>query len=155
MRIDTGIAAPPFFGTNCQTRPIVDYSPISFASSVVFDLVALTLTLLKVGAAQLPGSRVGKQVYQDSLLYFFITTAANIIVLTIQSLGHAHDMLKPAILPLSTVLTVRLHRLQLHMRHLTASLGGDGAAGVSQPQTLPSSPGASACRAECVFRRHV
>lgn len=97
----------PFIPSNCQPDPIVSWAPISFASSVAFDVVILVLTLSKLGTNRLPGSAVGRQVYRDSLLYFLATTCANITVLTVQSLGHKYDLLKPAIIPLSTVITVR------------------------------------------------
>jgi hypothetical protein len=73
----TGPATP--FASNCQMKPIVSWAPISYASSVLFDVVVLILTMLKLssnfGAKR---SEVNKQLYKDNLMYFIITTGTNV-----------------------------------------------------------------------------
>ncbi|THH01469.1 hypothetical protein EW026_g1239 [Hermanssonia centrifuga] len=94
----TGPATP--FGSNCQMDPIISWAPISYASSVAFDTVILVLTLAK-----------------DNLRYFMLATATNIAVLSIQALGAEHDMIKPAAVPFSTVMTVAMgSRVYLNLK---------------------------------------
>lgn len=106
FHLTTGPQAP-FIPSNCQPDPIKNWAPISYASSVLYDIVILILTLWKLRANRMPGSAVGKQIYWDSVAYFLATASANITVLVVQSLGTKHELLKPAIIPLSTVMTVR------------------------------------------------
>ncbi|KAF8079202.1 hypothetical protein FPV67DRAFT_1403224 [Lyophyllum atratum] len=104
------ITGPPTpFGSNCQMLPIVSWAPISYASSVAFDTVVLVLTLAKLhGNLAATGSRVGKQIYRDNLVYFLLTAVTNITVLTIQALGPRFDMIKPTAVPFSTLMTVTM-----------------------------------------------
>lgn len=94
-------------------EPIVSWAPISYASSVGFDVVILLLTALKMKANQARQSPIGRQIYRDSLFYFLATAATNITVLSIQALGHEHDMIKPTAVPFSTVITVSSPYLHL------------------------------------------
>jgi hypothetical protein len=77
VNYDASTGPPTPFNSNCQLHAIVSWNPISFASSVVFDMVVLVLTMLKLRAA---GSRspVHQQLYNDNLAYFVITTATNV-----------------------------------------------------------------------------
>ncbi|KAG6846404.1 hypothetical protein H0H93_014134 [Arthromyces matolae] len=103
----TGTATP--FGSNCQMQPIVSWAPISYASSVAFDSVVLVFTLAKLhGNLATTKSKVGKQIYTDNLVYFLLTAATNITVLSIQALGPSYDMLKPTAVPFSTLMTVTM-----------------------------------------------
>ena len=97
-------------------QPIVSWAPISYASSVGFDVVILLLTVLKIKADQARQSSIGRQIYRDSLLYFLATAATNITVLSIQALGHGHDMIKPTAVPFSTVITVSCPYLRMMRR---------------------------------------
>jgi hypothetical protein len=115
------ITGPPTaFGSNCQMLPIVSWAPTSFASSVAFDSVVLILTLSKLhGNLAAAKSRVGRQIYQDNLVYFVLTTATNITVLTIQALGSEYDMIKPTAVPFSTLMTTTMGaRVFLNLRLL-------------------------------------
>jgi len=115
------ITGPPTpFGSNCQMLPIVSWAPISYASSVLFDSVVLILTLAKLhGNFTTTKSQVGRQIYRDNLLYFVLTAATNITVLSIQALGPAHDMIKPTAVPFSTLMTVTMgSRVFLNLRLL-------------------------------------
>ena len=112
------INGPPTpFGSNCQMEPIVSWAPICNASSVLFDMVILILTLWKVGSNH--GSRVGYLIYRDSVVYFLFTAVTNTVVLVIQSLGSSWALTKPAVLPFSTVITAAMGvRVYLNLRLL-------------------------------------
>lgn len=99
-------------------RPIVSWSPISFASSVAFDTVVLLLTLAKIHTnLSVTSSQVGRQIYQDNLMYFIISTVTNIVVLAIESLGAEHTMIKPTAVPFSTLMTVTMgSRVYLNLK---------------------------------------
>lgn len=113
-----GPATP--FGSNCQMQPIVSWAPISYASSVAFDTVILLLTLGKIHTnLMMVKSQVGRQIYSDNVMYFLFTTITNIVVLSIQSLGSSHDMIKPTAVPFSTIMTVTMgSRVYLNLKLL-------------------------------------
>ena len=55
----SAITGPPTpFGSNCQMQPIVSWAPISYASSVGFDVVVLLLTILKLNQGRFAQSCV-------------------------------------------------------------------------------------------------
>lgn len=99
-------------------QPIVSWSPISFASSVAFDTVILLLTLAKMHTnLSTTSSPVGRQIYQDNLMYFIISTVTNVVVLVIQSLGAEHTVIKPTAVPFSTLMTVTMgSRVYLNLK---------------------------------------
>jgi hypothetical protein len=100
---------PTPFGSNCLVQPIPNWSPISNASSVIFDSIVLILTLLKLNTNRGTQSRVAYLVYRDSLLYFIITATANITVLVIQALpADKYAFYKPEALPFATLMTVSM-----------------------------------------------
>ena len=100
-------------------HPIVSWAPISYASSVLFDTTILVLTLLKLRPALMAKSYVSRQIFRDTLMYFAITAVTNIVVLSIQSLGESHAMLKPTAVPFSTVMTVTMgSRVYLNLKLL-------------------------------------
>lgn len=95
--------------------PIQLWSPICFASSVLFDVVILTLSLIKIKANFT--SHVGYVVYRDSMLYFCATTITNITVLAIQALGENYDLVKPNAIPFSTlIVTTMASRVFLNLK---------------------------------------
>ena len=99
--------------------PILSWAPISFASSVLFDTTILVLTLAKLRRNLVAKSLVGRQIFRDTLMYFTLTTVTNIVVFSIQMLGSAHEMMKPAAVPYSTVMTVTMgSRVYLNLRLL-------------------------------------
>lgn len=121
----TGPATP--FATNCQMHPIVSWAPISYASSVVFDTTILALTLAKLPRQLMAKSYIGRQIFRDTLMYFAITTVTNIVVLSIQSLGPAHALIKPTAVPFSTVMTVTMgSRVYLNLKLLEKRRREDG-----------------------------
>ncbi|PSR83536.1 hypothetical protein PHLCEN_2v5690 [Hermanssonia centrifuga] len=135
----TGPTTP--FGSNCQMEPIVSWAPISYASSVVFDSVVLALTLAKVHSSSMPRSNLGEQISRDNIAYFTLATATNIAVLSIQALGSAHDMIKPAAVPFSTVMTVAMgSRVYLNLKLYDKKQQNRVS---SFPLTPPISPGFS------------
>ena len=100
-------------------HPIVSWAPISYASSVLFDTTILILTLLKLRPALMAKSYVSRQIFRDTLMYFSITAVTNIVVLSIQSLGESHTMIKPTAVPFSTVMTVTMgSRVYLNLKLL-------------------------------------
>jgi hypothetical protein len=86
--------------------PIVSWASISYASSVAFD--SLTLAKLHGNLAATTKSKIGKQIFRDNLIYFTLTTVTNVTVLSIQALGPKYDMIKPAAVPFSTLMTVTM-----------------------------------------------
>lgn len=114
----TGSSTP--FGTNCQMQPVVSWAPISYASSVAFDSVVLGLTLAKLRPnITMAKSAVGRQIFRDTLMYFILTAATNIAVLSIQSLDSSHSMIKPTAIPFSTLMTVTMgSRVYLNLKLL-------------------------------------
>ncbi|KAI0635110.1 hypothetical protein C8Q77DRAFT_1217046 [Trametes polyzona] len=110
---------PTPFGSNCQMHPIVSWAPISYGSSVLFDTTILLLTLAKLPRNLTHKSPVGRQIFRDTLMYFSITAVTNIVVLSIQALGSAHTLLKPAVVPFSTIMTVTMgSRVYLNLKLL-------------------------------------
>ncbi|KAF9445423.1 hypothetical protein P691DRAFT_710334 [Macrolepiota fuliginosa MF-IS2] len=117
FRGDTGPHTP--FLSNCQLHPVAPWAPMSYGSSVAFDTCVLVFTLAKFhGSFNTSKSGVGRQVYNDNLLYFFLTTAANITVLSIQAQPDSKfDFIKPAAVPFSTLMTVTMGtRVFLNLR---------------------------------------
>ncbi|EIW55772.1 uncharacterized protein TRAVEDRAFT_59983 [Trametes versicolor FP-101664 SS1] len=110
---------PTSFGSNCQIHAIVSWAPISYGSSVLFDTTILLLTLAKLPRNLAHKSLVGRQIFRDTLMYFSITAVTNIVVLSFQSLGEAHSLLKPNAVPFSTVMTVTMgSRVYLNLKLL-------------------------------------
>ncbi|EJD39077.1 hypothetical protein AURDEDRAFT_116274 [Auricularia subglabra TFB-10046 SS5] len=114
------LTGPPTpIGSNCQMQPIVSWAPISYASSVAFDVVVLALTVVKLrsnssGFAQ---SAIARQISQDNLAYFLLTTVTNVTVLSIQALGDDYALIKPTAVPFSTVVTVAMaQRVYLNLK---------------------------------------
>lgn len=110
------------FLSNCQLHPVAPWAPMSYASSVAFDTCVLILTVAKFRRnASAAGSKIGRQVYNDNLLYFFLQTAANIVVLSIQAQQDPRfDLIKPAAVPFSTLMTVTMGtRVFLNLRLFT------------------------------------
>ncbi|KAF9446029.1 hypothetical protein P691DRAFT_829168 [Macrolepiota fuliginosa MF-IS2] len=117
FRGDTGTHTP--YLSNCQLHPVAPWAPMSYGSSVAFDTCVLVFTLAKFhGRLSASKSGVGRRVYNDNLLYFFLTTAANITVLSIQAQPNPKfDFIKPAAVPFSTLMTVTMGtRVFLNLR---------------------------------------
>ncbi|KZW02305.1 hypothetical protein EXIGLDRAFT_829494 [Exidia glandulosa HHB12029] len=117
----TGPATP--LGSNCQMQPIVSWAPISFASSVLFDLSVLVLSIykLRANAAGFAQSATARQISNDNITYFVLTAATNIAVLSVQALGDSYALIKPTAVPFSTVVTVAMAQrvyLNLKLFHL-------------------------------------
>jgi hypothetical protein len=122
---------PTPFGSNCQILPIVQWAPVCYASSVLFDIVIVIFSLIKLKAnTSATTSGVGYIAYRDSLLYFFATAITNIAVLAIQALGQNSALIKPAAVPFSTVIVtamasrVFLNLKLFHQRRTRALLPG-------------------------------
>ncbi|KZW02319.1 hypothetical protein EXIGLDRAFT_829502 [Exidia glandulosa HHB12029] len=118
----TGPSTP--LGSNCQMQPIVSWAPISFASSVLFDLSILILSIYKLHANSSGlglQSATARQIANDNITYFVLTAATNIAVLSVQALGNSYAMIKPTAVPFSTVVTVAMAQrvyLNLKLFHL-------------------------------------
>ncbi|KAJ7094324.1 hypothetical protein C8R44DRAFT_645352 [Mycena epipterygia] len=137
----TGPATP--FLSNCQMHDIVSWAPISYASSVGFDVVILALTIAKLNtnAGGFAPSAISKQIYRDNLVYFFFTAVTNITVLSIQALDDSFALVKPAAVPFSTLVTVAMaQRVYLNLK-LFYQRQQRGEAGL--PLSLPSQHTAS------------
>ncbi|EIN06478.1 hypothetical protein PUNSTDRAFT_145066 [Punctularia strigosozonata HHB-11173 SS5] len=141
----TGPTTP--FASNCQMQPIVSWAPISYASSVVFDIIVLALTVFKLRANGLEKSAVSRQIFRDNLAYFVVTAATNIVVLSIQALGESFSMIKPTAVPFSTVITVAMsERVYLNLKLLRTreERGRHTTLGSSAPTYMYSVPGSGA-----------
>ncbi|KAJ7673640.1 hypothetical protein DFH06DRAFT_910899, partial [Mycena polygramma] len=75
----------PPFGSNCRVLPTVFWLPLSNASSTLFFITTLILTLLKIQHSE--DSLVARQIYRANLLYLIGTavTVATALVLKILS----------------------------------------------------------------------
>ncbi|KAI0659132.1 hypothetical protein C8Q70DRAFT_152264 [Cubamyces menziesii] len=123
---------PTPIGSNCIMHPITSWAPLSFGSSVLFDATVLVLTLARLPRDLAQKSHVGSQIFRDTLVYFTLTATTNIVVLSIQALGDAHAMLKPTVVPFSTVMIVTMgSRVYLNLKLLhqkrqdSAAVGGE------------------------------
>ncbi|KAI0324081.1 hypothetical protein GY45DRAFT_466937 [Cubamyces sp. BRFM 1775] len=136
---DAFTGPPTPFGSNCVMRPIASWAPLSFGSSVLFDTTILILTLARLPRNLTQRSSVGSQIFRDTLMYFLLTTTTNIVVLSIQALGDAHAMLKPVVVPFSTVMTVTMgSRVYLNLKLFHAKGQGSGG-GERIPLSIASS----------------
>ncbi|KAF7371250.1 hypothetical protein MSAN_00760800 [Mycena sanguinolenta] len=136
---------PTPFGSNCQMKSIVSWAPISYASSVGFDVIVLLLTVAKLNPNMGERSAISQQIYRDNLLYFLLTAATNITVLTIQGLDDSFALIKPTAVPFSTVITVTMAQrvyLNLKLFHQRQQRKDAGL-----PQSMPSQQTASATSA--------
>ena len=74
----------------------------------MFDTLVLILTLSKLGNLSATKSKVGKQIYRDNICYFLLTTATNLTVFSIQTLGSESTLIKPTVIPFSTLMTATM-----------------------------------------------
>ncbi|KZW02260.1 hypothetical protein EXIGLDRAFT_744705 [Exidia glandulosa HHB12029] len=105
--------------SNCQMQPIVSWAPISFASSVAFDVIVLVLSIYKLrsNSSGFGQSAIARQISNDNIAYFLLTAATNITVLSIQALGDDFALIKPTAVPFSTVVTVAMaQRVYLNLK---------------------------------------
>ncbi|EIN08713.1 hypothetical protein PUNSTDRAFT_133899 [Punctularia strigosozonata HHB-11173 SS5] len=106
----------PLF-SNCILVDLVPWAPISYASSVVYDVVIFIMTLAKLKSPTLKDSAISRQIYRDSLLYMATTAAMNITVVSIQALPDSFELLKPTVVPFSTVITATMsQRVYLNLK---------------------------------------
>jgi hypothetical protein len=104
-------------GSNCQLHPIVSWAPLRYASSLAFNTVILGLTIWKIPDYQYAKSPVGYLIFRDSLVYFFLTTITNVILLSLQCLGKDANYIKRSSLPFSTLITTAMGcRLYLNLK---------------------------------------
>lgn len=96
------------FGSNCILHPVPTWQPLPFASSVLYDVVVLILTLAKLRGDRIKAFSIGSQILEDNILYFVIVTATNIAALVINCLGAEHDDIKPVALPFPTLMTAAM-----------------------------------------------
>jgi len=81
------------------------------------DHSLLTVAKLNATAGNFGRSEISKQIYRDNLLYFLLTAATNITVLTIQGLDDSFALVKPTAVPFSTVITVTMaQRVYLNLK---------------------------------------
>ncbi|KAJ3569701.1 hypothetical protein NP233_g4874 [Leucocoprinus birnbaumii] len=116
FRGDTGPHTP--FLSNCQLHPLAPWAPMSYASSVAFDTCVFIFTIARFRGNNAAKSKVGRQIYNDNLLYFFLQTATNVVVLSIQAQQKpSYNLIKPAAVPFSTLMTVTMGtRVFLNLR---------------------------------------
>ncbi|KAH9487382.1 hypothetical protein JR316_0001457 [Psilocybe cubensis] len=117
---------PTNFGSNCILHPVPSWQPLPFASSVLYDVVVLVLTLVKLRGDRIKAYSIGSQIRGDNVLYFVIVTATNIAALVINSLGPEHDDIKPVALPFPTLLTAAMGaRVYINLRMYNKKINGE------------------------------
>ncbi|PPQ91963.1 hypothetical protein CVT25_004437 [Psilocybe cyanescens] len=114
------------FGSNCILHPVPTWQPLPFASSVLYDVVVLILTLAKLRGDRIKAFSIGSQILEDNILYFVIVTATNIAALVINCLGAEHDDIKPVALPFPTLMTAAMGaRVYLNLRMYNKKVNGE------------------------------
>jgi hypothetical protein len=140
------IAGPvPPFGTNCQPKPIPDWSPLSYASSVAFDSLILILGLAKL-RQNTTTSRATSQLYKDNIRYFIMATTGNLTVLIIQALPQSLNFVKSNAIPYATLMVYAMgSRVFLNLRLINERPDSNGTDRRILSHTLnPGSPPATA-----------
>jgi len=132
---------PTLINSNCQLQPVAVWNPISFGSSVMFDIVVLILTLLKLRSQMDMRSAVGRRLYRDSMTYFVITTITNLVVLIINALPNQFALIKPAVEPFSTVITSAMaQRVYLNLKLFYQRKEGNMDVSLQNMSTPPPHP---------------
>jgi hypothetical protein len=137
-RATTGPPAPLF--SNCVLGDLVPWAPISYASSVVYDVAIFLLTLARLKSPNLKNSPISRQIYLDSLFYVAVTAAVNITVVTFQALPDRFELLKPTVVPFSTVVTVGFVHADHHSWILTLLPEHHVAEGLSKSEAIQRAP---------------
>jgi hypothetical protein len=117
FRGDTGPHTP--FLSNCLLHPVARWAPMSYGSSVAFDICVLIFTLAKFrGNFRIAKSKIGQQVYNDNLFYFIVQMATNAVVFSIDAQqSPKFTFIIPAVVPFTTVITVTMGtRVFLNLR---------------------------------------
>ncbi|KAJ7814223.1 hypothetical protein B0H14DRAFT_2376125 [Mycena olivaceomarginata] len=96
----------PPFGSNCHVLPTVVWLPLGNASSALFFITALVLTLLKIQNHQRKDSVVAHQIYRANLAYVLGTTITIAVVLVLKSLSPPSSALVLSARCIATVFTV-------------------------------------------------
>ncbi|KAJ7334029.1 hypothetical protein DFH08DRAFT_750072, partial [Mycena albidolilacea] len=96
----------PPFGSNCHVLPTVVWLPLGNASSALFFITALVLTLLKIQNHQRKDSLVAHQIYRANLAYVLGTTITIAVVLVLKSLSPPSSALVLSTRCIATVFTV-------------------------------------------------
>lgn len=102
----TGLSVP--FGSNCQIPPGVPWAPISYSSSVTFDVAVLVLVFLKLIVRRAQQSDFEYRTHSRVLAFLLITTITTITVLMIQALGSDFDLAKRSSAPFVIIITVAM-----------------------------------------------
>jgi len=82
LRATEGPKTP--YGSNCLLDPIPDWAPLSYITSLVFDTMILGLTLVQLRGEMMSG--IARQLHRDSIMYFVLVTATNLVVVIVQLL---------------------------------------------------------------------
>ncbi|KAJ6534240.1 hypothetical protein B0H19DRAFT_846121, partial [Mycena capillaripes] len=96
----------PPFGSNCHILPTVFWLPLSNASSTLFFITALVLTLLKMQYHHPRDSPFAHQLYRANLLYLVGTTITVATALVLKSLSPPSSALVLSTAAIATVFTV-------------------------------------------------
>lgn len=81
---------------------------MSFISSLVFDGVILTTTIVKLRKTRFSTSSIASLLYRDALLYFIITAVVNFLLVVINIIPSIPIPFKGSVVPFSTVCTVSM-----------------------------------------------
>ncbi|KAJ7673960.1 hypothetical protein DFH06DRAFT_751993 [Mycena polygramma] len=104
----TVVGPTPAFGSDCRILPTVSWLPLGNASFTIFLVIALILTLFKMGFYCRRDSLVAHLIYRANFSYLVGTTATAITALIIQSVAPPSSALVLSTGSISATLTVAL-----------------------------------------------
>ncbi|KAF8134095.1 hypothetical protein K438DRAFT_1450121, partial [Mycena galopus ATCC 62051] len=96
----------PPFGSNCHVLPTVAWLPLGNASSALFLIAALVLTLLKMQYHHRRDSLVAHHIYRANLAYLLGTTVTAVTLLVVKSLSPPSSTLVLSTRCIATAFTV-------------------------------------------------
>jgi hypothetical protein len=112
-----------FVGSNCKMLPI-SFGPLSYSSSVAFDLIIVLFATLKLAINPSEHTHIRGLTYLCCIFYFATTLLTNVAVLAIQAIGPAHDPIKPTATPFSTLMMITMgSRVFLNLHSFDAGQG--------------------------------
>jgi len=127
---------PTPLGSNCALAVMPAWTPVSYASSVLFDTVILVLTIMAIRQEQ-KKTHLTKTFMTDNLCYFIAVTITNVVNLAIQSLEREHELEKATSIPWPTIITVAMgSRVYLNLRLFENQRGRPNIWGGIQPTTI-------------------
>jgi len=129
-------AAQPWSTGGCDYAKVETRYFVKYLVTIVFDFTVLILTI--VGVRRMGGPRIGAILVNHGLIYFFISTAANLVVCILTLLRLSPLMSLVAAVPSSCVSIMAATRLYVYLTDDTRPRNG-GAITASQLSSSTSS----------------